>query len=195
VIAPLKRTEARPIDARGGLDFLGPELLTWLWWRAAESPRFTHPDGEEVFVHLDEHLEFRGERAAARRTVLRAGVPGASAEARAALRSGKLLVAARLVVARGEEERRVTLKAEDLDFSGVKLPAPEAGPARERLEASLEALERLEADLDLCLKTFLALRTSPAWADEVTRIRAWVAGPSEDERSAPAATASADAPA
>ena len=124
----------------------------------------------------------------------RAGLDQLSRE-RVRMEMMKLLVAARLVVARGEEERRVTLKAEDLDFSGVKLPAPEAGPARERLEASLEALERLEADLDLCLKTFLALRTSPAWADEVTRIRAWVAGPSEDERSAPAATASADAPA
>jgi len=185
-----QRTASAPGDARGGLDFLGPEFLTWLWWRAAEAPRFAHPDGTELFVHLDEHLELRGERAAARRTVLRAGVPGASAEARAAVKSGTTLVAARVLLVRGEEERRVTIKAEDLDFSGVKLPAPEAGPARERLEQSLEGLVHLEEDLDLCLKTFLDVRLSTAWTAEVERIRTWVASPSEDERASAAPAAS-----
>ncbi len=183
----------RPVDPRGGLDFLGPELLTWLWWRAAEAPRFVHADGTEVFIHVDEHLELRGERSAARRTVLRSGMPSGSAEARAALRSGKTLVAARLLLVRGEEERRLTLKAEDLDLSGLRLPAPEPGPARERLEQSLEALERVQDDLDLCLAAFLEVRLSPRWAEEVGRIRSWAAAPSEDDKVA--AGASFDAPA
>lgn len=170
-------------DPRGGLDFLGPEFLTWLWWRAAEEPGFRHADGTEVFVHFDEHLEFRGERSAARRTVLRAGLPSGSTEARAALRSGKTLVAARLLLVRGEEERRVTLKAEDYDVSGLRLPPPEAGNGRERLEASLEALERAQDDLDLCFETFLRVRCGPAWPAEVARIRAWGAKPSEEEQS------------
>jgi hypothetical protein len=177
----------QPLDPRGGLDFLGPELLTWIWWRADHDPRLVHPDGTEVFLHMDEHLEFRGERAAARRTVLRAGVPGASAEARAALKSGKTLVAGRLLLVRGEEERRFTLKAEDLDLSGLKLPPSEGATGRERLEQSLEALVRAEADLDLCLSAFLKVRLDPrAWAAEVGRMRAWAAGPSEDERLAAA---------
>jgi len=194
MIAPLGSAAAPLGDARGGLDFLGPEFLTWLWWRAAEAPGFTHPDGIEVFVHLDEHLELRGERAAARRTVLRSGVPGASAEARAALKSGKTLVAARVLVVRGEEERRVTIKAEDLDFSGLKLPAPEPGPAHERLEQSLAGLVRAEEDLDLCFKAFLEVRLSSAWPAEVLRIRAWVATPSEDERAGGAERKGAAAP-
>lgn len=187
MIAP--SPQGRPLDPRGGMDFLGPEFLTWLWWRAAEAPRFTHPDGTEVFVHVDEHLELRGERSAARRTVLRAGAPAGSGEARAALRSGKVLVAARLLLVRGEEERRLTLKAEDLDVSGLRLPAPEPGPARERLEQSLEALERVQEDLDLCLAAFLALRCSPAWPAEVARIRAWGATPSADDTAEAAAPA------
>jgi hypothetical protein len=169
-------------DPRGGLDFLGPEFLTWLWWRAAEAPRFVHADGTEVFGHFDEHLEFRGERSAARRTVLRAGMPGGSAEARAALRSGKTLVSARLLLVRGEEERRVTLRAEDLDFSGLKTPSPEGEGARERLEASLDALDRAQDDLDLCFLTFLDVRCGPDWSAEVRRLRAWGARPSEDDR-------------
>jgi hypothetical protein len=176
MIAPIRQP-----DDRGGLDYLGPEFLTWLWWRAETDPGFCHADGTEVFVHVDEHLDFRGERAASRRTVLRAGMPGASMEARAALRSGKLLVAARLLVARGDEEVRLTLKAEDLDVSGVRLPAPEGETPRERLAASIEAQERLWRDLDLFLATFLQVRCGPGWAAEADRLRAWGASPSPDE--------------
>ncbi|MHC5012393.1 MAG: hypothetical protein ACYTG6_15860 [Planctomycetota bacterium] len=177
VIAPLHQR-----DDRGGVDYLGPEFLTWLWWRADVEPRLVHPDGTELFFHVDEHLEFRGERAASRRTVLRLGVPGASMEARAALRSGKLLVAARLLFARGEEEVRFTLRAEDLDASAIRLPAPEGENPRERLACSLDHLTRFWADLDLCFSTFLELRLSDAWAEELGRIRRWGARPSQDER-------------
>ncbi len=176
-------------DDRGGLDYLGPEFLTWLWWRAEAEPRFVHADGTELFVHVDEHLEFRGERAAARRTVLRAGAPGASMDARAALRSGKHLVRARLLFARGEEEVLFTLRAEDLEASAIRLPAPSearSGGPRDRLEHGLEALERFWADLDLCFARFLEVRTSDQWDAERRRVTSWAAGPSPDEREAAA---------
>ena len=170
----------------GGVEYLGPEFLTWLWWRADVDPCFTHPDGTEVFIHFDEHLEFRGERAAARRTVLRAGMPGASMEARAALRSGKTLVAARLLIARGEDEMRFTLKAENLEISGLRLPAPEGETRGERLVACLDGQEQFLEDLDLCLATFLRIRCAPAWEAEREKIRTWGAAPSPDERLQPA---------
>ncbi len=190
MIAPVGRGEpaADPttwVETPEGLDYLGPEFLTWLWWRAECAPGFRHPDGTEVFVHFDEHLEFRGERAAARRTVLRSGMPGASMEARAALRSGKALVAARLLLARGEEEVRFTLKAAELDVSGLRLPAPEGETREERLLASLEAQERFQQDLDLCLRTFLEVRLTSGWAEEAARIRAWSRSPSADEQLVP----------
>ena len=178
MIAPV-----RTVDDRGSLGALGPEFLTWLWWRSEEAPGFAHADGTEVFLHVDEHLEFRGDEAASRRTVLRTGAPSASMEARAALRSGKLLVAARLLLARGDEEVAFTLRAEDLDVSGLKLPTPEEAPKdpRERLEGSLEALARFWDDLDLCYAAFLDVRTSEQWDEDLERIRAWCARPSRDE--------------
>jgi len=169
-------------DGADGVGFLGPEFLTWLWWRAETEPAFRHPDGTEVFLHFDEYLEFRGERAAARRTVLRAGVPAASREARAALRSGKALASARILLARGEEEVRFTLRAEELDVSSLRLPAPEGETREERLVACLEAQERFLSDLDLCYGTFLAVRLGPAWPEEAERIRRWSLLPSADER-------------
>lgn len=168
---------------RGGFDYLGPEFLTWLWWRSDQDPGFQHPDGTEVYVHMDEHLDFRGERAASRRTVLRAGLPGASMDARAALQSGKLVVAARLLLVRGEDEVRFTLRAEDLEVSGTRLPVDaDASGVRERLESALGNLERFWDDLDLCFATFLEVRTGPGWADEVERIRRWGVATSPDQR-------------
>ncbi len=176
----------RPVDERGGMDYLGPEFLTWLWWRSTTAPEFVHPDGTAVYVHVDEYLELRGERAAARRTVLRTGMPAASAEGKVALRHGKVVTAARILLARGEDEIAFTLRAEDLDVSAAKLPAPEGADAEERLTASLDATERLYADLDLCFSTFLAVRTSAGWDAEAGQVRAWASAPSEEERNQPA---------
>ncbi len=183
MIAPVRPSTVRPVDDHGGVDFLASELLTWLWWRASEDSRFVHADGTEIYVHVDEHMEWRGERSAVRRATLRAGVPGASVEARAALRSGKSVAAARFLVARGDEEVRFTLRGDDLDLSGVRLPPPEGGDAEERFAASLEALDRVTADVDLILRTFLDARCSPAWDTVLGRIRAFGDEPSDDERS------------
>jgi hypothetical protein len=165
------------------MDYLGPEFLTWLWWRSSTRPEFRDASGDAVYVHVDEYLELRGERGAARKTVLRAGVPGASAEGKAALRNGKTVAAARLLFARGEEEVSFTLRGEDLDVSGARFPAPEGEDAEERLAATLARVERLYADLDLCLREFLEVRTSPRWEAESEAIRAFGAAPSEEERS------------
>jgi hypothetical protein len=177
------RPADRPVDERGGLDWLGPEFLTWLWWRSSTEPEFAQPDGARLYVHIDEYLELRGERAAARRTSLRAGMPAASAEGKAALRHGKVVTAARLIFVRGEEETALTVKAEDLDVSAARPPAPEGETSEERLEASLRAFSRLYDDLDHCFARFLEVRCSERWEEEARRIREWAAAPSEEERS------------
>jgi hypothetical protein len=165
------------------MDYLGPEFLTWLWWRASVRPEFRGPDGTPVYVHFDEYLELRGERAAARRTTLRSGMPAASAEGKAALRHGKTVSAARVLVARGEQETSLTIRAEDLDLSAVRLPAPEGETWIDRLASSLDAVERLSEDVDLCFAEFLAVRCSDRWESEAAQVRAWAHSPSDEERS------------
>jgi hypothetical protein len=177
------RRADRRVDERGGMDYLGPEFLTWLVWRASTAPEFKHPDGTAVYVHVDDHLELRGERGAAKRTSLRAGMPAASAEGKAALRHGKVVVTARVILARGDQEATLTLRGEDLDVSGARLPAAEGATAEERLEAALDAARRVWEDVDLCYASFLDVRCSPRWDAEAESVRAWVAAPSEEERS------------
>lgn len=186
------RRPDKPLDERGGMDWLGPEFLTWLWWRAGVSPEFVEQtlggrpgrgDPASLYVHVDEFLELRGERGAARKTSLRAGMPGASAEGKVALRNGKVVTAARVLFARGEEETAMTIRAEDLDLSGVKPPKPEGEQSEERLAASLAGVRRAYADLDACFGAFLAVRCSDRWDAEAEKIRAFGAAPSEEERS------------
>lgn len=176
------RPKDRPVDERGGMDFLGPEFLTWLWWRSSTSPGFLDVAGDEFFVHVDEFLELRGERGAARKTTLRAGMPGASAEGKVALRNGKTVTAARVLFARGEEETALTVRADDLDVSALRPPRPDGERAEERLVASLSGVRRAYADLDACYLAFLSVRCSPAWEAEAARIRAFGAAPSEEEQ-------------
>lgn len=178
MIAPNRRFD--PLEEA---PFLGAESLTWILWRAATDPRFVHPDGTEVWVHPDERLELRGERSAARRTALRGGVPASSLEVRAALRSGKSVASLRLLLARGEEERRVTLKADGPELGSVRLPAPEGESLEERAEGSLDLLSRLLSDIDLVFAAFRAAREGAGWDAEVARIREWALTPSEEERS------------
>ncbi len=178
------RPADRPVDERGGMDWLGPEFLTWLAWRSVTDPHFSSPDGTEIWLHLDEHLELRGERAAARRTTLRAGSPAASAEAKVALRHGKVVTAARWILARGEEETTFTLRAEDLDVSSCRLPTPDGDDAEDRLAHSLAAARRVWQGIDVCYAAFLDVRCSSRWDSEVARVRAWVESPSDEERAA-----------
>jgi len=179
------RAKDRPVDERGGMDWLGPEFLTWLWWRASVAPEFASADGSSLYVHIDEFLELKGERAAARKTSLRSGMPAASAEGKVALRNGKVVTSARLLFARGEEETSLTLRAEDLDVSGGRPPAPDAAEPEERLASSLAGVRRLYEDLDLCYATFLAVRCSDRWEAEAAALRAWGGAPSEEESPSP----------
>lgn len=177
------RPPNRPVDERGGLDWLGPEFLTWLWWRASVAPEFVGRDGSRFFVHVDEYLELKGERAAARKTTLRSGMPAASAEGKVALRNGKVVTSARLLFARGEEETALTLRAEDLDVSSARPPSPEGADSEERLAVSLSSYRRLYDDIDACFAAFLETRCSDGWEQEAERVRAWGGAPSEEERS------------
>ena len=101
-----------------------------------------------------------------------------------ALRYGKVVTAARLLFARGEEETALTLRAEDMDVSSCKLPAVDSSDPEERLASSLSAARRVFDDLDLLYRTFLEVRCSDRWDAEATKMRTWVATPSEEERHA-----------
>ncbi|HEX5050265.1 MAG TPA: hypothetical protein VFZ65_00705 [Planctomycetota bacterium] len=103
--------------------FLGEEFLTWIWFRwETDGGEFTLPGGRVVGVALDDFLAFAAPSDDETEQTLRRGLPTRTAEARTALRSGRRLRKARLLIAEGSRQWSATLDAPTLSLGGVKLP-------------------------------------------------------------------------
>jgi hypothetical protein len=114
---------SQQIDGAETHGFLGEEFLTWLWFRwETDGGEFTLPGGRIVGVALDDFLTFAAPSDDETEQTLRRGLPTRTAEARTALRQGRRLRKARLLVAEGERQWTCTLDAPTLGLGGVKLP-------------------------------------------------------------------------
>ena len=103
--------------------FLGEEFLTWLWFRwEADGGEFHLPGGRVVGVALDDFLSFAAPSDDETEQTLRRGLPTRTAEARTALRQGRRLRKARLLLAEGSRQWSAVLDAPTLTLGSVKLP-------------------------------------------------------------------------
>ncbi|MBL9079646.1 MAG: hypothetical protein JNL08_19235 [Planctomycetes bacterium] len=103
--------------------FLGEEFLTWLWFRwEADGGEFALPGGRVVGVALDDFLSFAAPSEDETEQTLRRGLPTRTAEARTALRQGRRLRKARLLIGEGSRQWAATLDAPTLTLNGVRLP-------------------------------------------------------------------------
>lgn len=154
--------------------FLGHEFLLWLWYRSEEGfGRLTGASGTDVDLWVDDRLVLRGEGRGAQRFDLRGGAPATSAAARAALREGRHVAAARFGLRMGEPEYTFELH-EDLAVRSVKLPDAQ-GVDDDPLRARGILLEDLLDRLDDLYEAFCGVRLAPAWdRAEVPRIRRWL---------------------
>ena len=107
---------------------LGRNFLTWLWQYQEDHNGALPPSklGDFSFL-LDGPLAFVAEGAGAFETSVKKGLPTISAEAKAALTTGKKLKSAKIIIARSEgDEWSFTLDADEFIFRGMKLPEGEA---------------------------------------------------------------------
>lgn len=103
--------------------FLGEEFLTWIWFRwETTGGEFTLSGGRVVGIALDDFLAFAAPSEDETEQTLRRGLPTRTQEARTALRQGRRLRKARLLVAEGPRQWSATLDAPTLTLNGVKLP-------------------------------------------------------------------------
>jgi hypothetical protein len=103
--------------------FLGEEFLTWLWFRwETDGGEFTLPGGRVVGIALDDFLSFAAPSDDETEQTLRRGLPTRTAEARTALRQGRRLKKARLLIAEGARQWSAVLDAPTLTLGSVKLP-------------------------------------------------------------------------
>jgi hypothetical protein len=165
--------------------FLGPEFLTWLWYRSTVQDGEFKLDGDAEFgpfeLWFEDKLAVGSPAINAQENLFKGGQPADSLEARTALRLGKLANEAKLRIVRGAQEWAFSLKASGLGIASARIPAVLAKEDDDRFYERMFLLEQLDRMIKGLYGQFLKLRLSKAWeADELPAIQRWIAGASAE---------------
>ncbi len=167
------------LDKMNRATFLGPEFLTWLWYRTeTQGEIFSCPQMEGPFeIWFDDRLVVGSTMVNAQENFFKGGHPPTSLEARTALRLGKLATEARLRLVSGTKEWSFVLKAASMELSGVKIPGILSKEEDDRIYERLYLLEQVDSAMKGLFGQFLKLRVSETWNQtELPAIQAWVGG-------------------
>lgn len=144
--------------------FLGEEFLTWLWYRIdTKGGDFELPGRHHVGVVLDDFLAFAPRDQDETEQTLKKGLPTHSAEAATALRNGRRLRRAKLILAEGQATWTVTVDGPTLNLLSVKVPEDDE-EATEPKEVSIDragAFLRAQELVTGLFRTFLDARLRP----------------------------------
>ncbi|MGE0143759.1 MAG: hypothetical protein AB7I19_13420 [Planctomycetota bacterium] len=144
--------------------FLGEEFLTWLWFRLeTEGGDFDLGDGYQIGISLDDFLAFAPREDDETEHTLRKGIPSRSTGARAALRAGRRLQRAKLILALGERQWSFVLDAPTMGLRSVRLPDddPEAEGPGERSRDRAANFLLLNELVRRVYREFLRVRLRP----------------------------------
>jgi len=162
--------------------FLGQEFLTWLWWKSEERGGTVELEGQgDIVAVFEKHMLLEYGEADYNERLVCSGLQTELKEARTGLRTGKKLEQARLQIIKDDMEYNLTLGATFFEYRGVKLPKTaesESGSGSAEAEGMIleriylfEELVKIVNDL---FRMFLEVRVSPAWPEELVKIRDWV---------------------
>jgi hypothetical protein len=171
------------IDLINRTSFLGPEFLTWLWYRSEKQQGVFDAGGEigPFELWFDDKLTIGSPAVNAQENLFKGGHPATSVEARIALRLGKQPSDAKLRIVRASQEWSFSLKADRLEPTGVKIPAVLSREDEEVLNERMVLIEQLDTMLKSLLAQFLVLRVSPEWGEtELPAMQRWVATDGEE---------------
>ena len=156
-------------------DFLGNELLVWLWHTLKnDGDTVRLVDGTDLTVMLTKTLTLDCPRGENGRDRLSDIGPTRLPEAFKALQLGKLPRQAGISFERQGQLYEFTLQAESLAISGLSLPKAEGAFGRELKIARIEGLRHFVESFDLLFQSFFERRLGTHWPNDLGRIRAWL---------------------
>ncbi len=168
-------------------DFLGNEMLLWLWWLASEREGMvetTLAGGErvDIAIALERTLELECAWGTTGKVTIRDHLGGVAptrlAEAAHALRTGKLPRRAGLRIAEVTtgEQWQCTFQADRWQVTAGVLPTPDEDLETDDEHAAwrIEKIQRLDALLESLLRAYLAERTAPGWETTRQHVKAWI---------------------
>ncbi len=163
--------------------FLGQEFLTWLWYKSEERGGTIYLPGKgDIQVVLEKHMLLESGEGESLEKLICRGLQAELQEARTGLLMGKKLEQARIHLAQGEYEWNLTLAASLFEFRNVKVPktmtseeeSPDPGAIEGRILERIGMLEEATRTMNELFRTFLKVRVSPEWDDELIKVRTWV---------------------
>ena len=169
--------------------FLGQEFLTWLWYKSEERGGAVFlPGAGDIQLVFEKHMHLESGEGESLEKLICRGLQTELQEARTGMLMGKKLEQARIYLAKGEYEWRLTLGATLFEFRNVSLPRtvspneeaadPLAWEAKvlERIGMSEEAMHTI----DELFRIFLKIRTSTDWPQELAALKSWIARGAEN---------------
>jgi hypothetical protein len=162
--------------------FVGREFLLWLWFESELYDTNLSPStGDPFSLWLETQITLASE---AEETRIKAAMPGATPEAKQALRQGKLPTTTRMTAMLAGAEFRGSFKADQLALGTLKVPA-ELKADEDKYEAlydRMRLVELLERQLEALYKDFVTLRLDPSWERAIVpELRRWARGKEIDE--------------
>jgi len=156
---------------------LAPEFMLWLWWRSERDQGVFDLGGElgAVEVWADDRMVLASDAVNAQTDTFAGGHPATSAEAREALRLGKMPRQFKFAVVRASQRWQATMKADDLALSGAVIPAVLSREDDTALDERMVLLAMLCEMVDRLLVMFVEERRGSAWGETHAAICAWAA--------------------
>lgn len=156
-------------------NFLGNEFLLWLWHVLdQESDTLKLADDSEATAMFARSLTLECPRGQTGRESISSDMPTRLPEAKRAIQAGKLPRKAGLTLVRHDNTYELAIQAESLALTGVKLPTPEEGDDRARLEERVNLLRDLLETVDLLYDLFGRVRAGDGWSKHLHKIQKWL---------------------
>ncbi|MBN1615131.1 MAG: recombination-associated protein RdgC [Deltaproteobacteria bacterium] len=158
---------------------LGGEFLTWLWFKSDEGGGAVAVAGlGDLGVTFARRLVLKSGEGNFLDSVICQGLHAGLQEGKAALRQGKRIREARIILERDSQKWEFTFKADRFSFQSLQLPETGRGDDDSndlggRILERIYLVELAVETMDRLFALFLDSRLSRNWADEFSRMAAW----------------------
>jgi hypothetical protein len=192
VPAPLRPWELTCLDASAAdrisqaqqqeaieLPTIGREFLPWLWFKSDESNGAVAIAGlGDVGVAFTRRMVLKSGEGNFLQSVVCQGLHTDLQEGKAALRQGKRIREARIILERDSQKWEFTIKADRFSFQSLKLPETgrdddDSNDPSGRILERIYLVELAVETMDRLFNLFLDIRLSRDWAGELSRMAAW----------------------
>lgn len=166
------------LDKIDRTSFIGNEFILFLWFASEVLESELPANGSDTMtLWLDDQLVLAHPVHAEEKATLKGVAPSGTAEAKEALRQGKLPERAHVGLTLGERSYTFTLEGDPLRLGGIKLPALVDEDIDEQFYERMMLLDQLEEVMGALLERFVRLRLSRSWkSTALPLMRAWVDG-------------------